>query len=344
MRGSAGERLKTEEKEGHIMQKRSKRFGIVGIIAMAVCLLAAMLMAVGCAQEEKKEETSEPTLAPKDAEPEEEVVLPTEPFYVLIVGNDSRADTAEDDNGAPYSDTMMLARVDPVNYQVTTITIPRDTKTWMDGEPLKVNETYAYGGIEELCDQVESLTGVRPQYYFDMGFADFVRFVDALGGVSVEVPFDMGFKDVMTGDWIDLEAGMQDLDGAEALTLARVRKIFATDMDACRQTDDRAIVTAILQAVAGNEAIVDKAVSAMYDNAETNWKRADFEALVKVFAKKGDKLTVISGTGPYDGDIDDESGFWMAYRDEDAWHAIIEAVENGGSPDEVIAPPVQMLG
>ena len=33
----------------------------------------------------------------------------------------------------------------------------------------------------------------------------------------------------------------------------------------------------------------------------------------------------------------------MTYRDEDTWRQIIDVVNNGGSPEEIIALPVQSV-
>ncbi|MDO5118399.1 MAG: LCP family protein, partial [Eggerthellaceae bacterium] len=194
-----------------------------------------------------------------------------------------------------------------------------------------------------LRGQVYELTGVEPEYYFDMGFLDFVQFIDALGGVTVNVPVDMSLKDVMTGDWIELSAGEQTLDGAQALVFSRVRKIFAAAQDACRQMDDRSVVASVLNYIANNPDAIEQGVSALYDNAETNWDRAEFTALVEDFAKNADKFTILSGTGPYDGDIDGDTGQWMAYRDEGTWHQIIETVDAGGDPTEIVGLPYQAV-
>ena len=325
------------------MQKRSKRFGLIGLVAMAICLMAALFLVSGCGSETK--DTSEATLKPSDSEPAEKVVLPTEPFYVLVVGNDSRADTyeASDSAGNPYSDTIMLVRVDPVNYQVTAVTVPRDTKIWIDGTPVKLNDSYSRGGIDGLLDQIEWLTGVRPEYYLDMGFADFVKFIDALGGVTVDVPVEMSFKDVMTGEWIYLDPGEQDLTGQEALVFSRVRKIFYNS-DASRQNDDRSVVASLINYIANNPDKVKPAVQAMYDNMESNWEQVQFEGLVEDFAKNADKLVILSGTGPWDGDIDEESGLWMVPRDEETWAQLIETVNAGGDPNEVVYPADMSLG
>jgi LCP family protein required for cell wall assembly len=325
------------------MHKRSKRFGLILVTALVACMAAAMLMITGCGSE-PEDESSPAMLAPQDKEPTVQVTLPTEPFYVLVVGNDSRADTAETPEGNPYSDTIMLARVDPTNYQVTLVSIARDTQIWMDGEKYKMNSSYSTYGIDGLTEQVEALTGADVTYYLDMGFADFINFVDAIGGVDVYVPVPMDFKDVMGGGKIYLDEGDQHLDGRSALVFSRVRKIFAEEGEACRQTDDRSVVASILQSVASNPDTVKSAVTALLDNAETNWPREEFQALVEDFAKHADQLTVYTGTGPYWTDLDYDTELIMAVRDEDTWAQVMDVVNNGGDPNDVVTPPDRVLG
>ena len=325
------------------MQKRSKRFGLIGIAVLVVCLAAAMFAVAGCAPEPKKE-TSEPTLAPQDKEPTAKVTLPTEPFYALIVGNDSRADTAETPEGNPYSDTIMLARIDPVNYQVTLVSVARDTQIWLGDEKVKMNEAYNRGGIQGLIEQVNALTGADIKYYLDMGFADFIKFIDALGGVNVNVPVPMDFKDVMSSDKIYLDEGDQHLDGRAALVFSRVRKIFASEGEACRQTDDRSVVSSLLHSVASNPDALNKAVDSLLENAETNWPKEELEALVADFAAHGDQLKVLAGAGPYWTDLDPDTQLYMATRDEETWRQVMDVVNAGGDPNEVVTTPDLVLG
>lgn len=303
-----------------------------------------MLLVAGCGSE-SNDEGSPAVLLPQDKEPAVQVTLPTEPFYVLVVGNDSSLGTAEDDGDkGSRSDTIMLTRVDPVNYQITLVSIPRDTQAWYDGEKYKINSTYYNGGIDELKSQVKDLTGVEATHYLDMGFADFVKFIDALGGVDVYVPVDMDFKDVMSEDRIYLGEGDQHLDGPSALVFSRVRKIFAGEGEACRQVDDRSIVESILKSVANDPEVIDSAVSALYDNAKTDWDEAEFKALVEDFAKHADQITIYSGSGPYWTDMDYDTETIMAVRDEDTWAAVMDVVNSGGDPTEVVELPEMVVG
>lgn len=302
--------------------------------ALAVCALCF----VGCQQ--KQEE------APAASDDKMTVSDNTGPFYALLVGNDSRTGTVEINkdmyaDGSARSDVMMLVRVDPGTHQIGLVTIPRDTQAEVDGTVCKINDAYRTGGIEAAVDQAELLTGVRIDYYCDLGFVTFEKFIDDIGGVTVNVPIPMSLVDIVSGDKISLEAGTQDLDGAEALVLARTRKAYeAEGMEAVRQMQNRQIVQNIIVAAAADPDKVEFYVDALLANADTNFDRDILVSLVTNFANNADAISFVSGTGPYDGEVMDRyGGIWLAYRDTDTWAKVIGAVEAGQDPTAIVPLP-----
>lgn len=267
------------------------------------------------------------------------------PFYVLVIGNDSRENTIEENNGNDHSvppfrsDTMMLVRIDPKTYKVGLVTVPRDTATTLNGQTVKLNEVYRDHGPLELMNEVEQITGVEIEYYLNMGFVQFEKFIDAFGGVEANVPLNMSLKDIVSGKNISLQAGTQELDGPEALVLARVRKVYADDLDACRQIQDRQIVQKGIQKVLDSPLQAAANAEILLDNMETNWEAEDLISVVVDFANNADKVTFVSGTGPYKGDIDPSSGLWIATRDEATWSKVIDAVEKGEDPTKIVPLP-----
>lgn len=318
---------------------------IVRCGAMAALLALSMVVVAGCQQQHAVEDPDTKLMQDAVDGGKEPVNSIDTPFYVLIVGNDARTGTTEASSemyadGKGRSDTMMLVRIDPKTYQVSLVTIPRDTETTIDGGVAKINEAYHVGGIDMAIDQVESLTGVHVQYYLDMGFVDFENFVNALGGVTANVPIDMHLKDIVNGGTIELNAGAQELDGPEALVLARVRKLYAVDIEACRQIQDRQLVEAGIKQVAADPANAAAHLDALLGNAETNWPKDELAAMVADFAANADRIAFQSGTGPYVGDfMEEHDGLWMVPRDEGTWRKVIEVVESGGDPTTVVALP-----
>ncbi len=194
----------------------------------------------------------------------EETVFATEPYYVLLIGSDSRRGTAlytgksnQHAQTEAHSDIMTLVRVDPVTYKITLVTVPRDTK--LDSSDEKINETLAQEGPELTVKAVEELCGVSIPYYVMTTFSGFVQLVNGLGGVVVDVPMEVTVPDAMTGRDLTVDAGQnKDLDGSEALVLARARKEYSGFQDNFRQQNVRELEKSIIEKVLsyGAQAVV----------------------------------------------------------------------------------------
>ena len=138
-----------------------------------------------------------------------------EPYYVLLLGGDSRQGTKEDNR----SDSMMVARVDEQNKQVSLISIPRDLRVNMGEHGYqKINSAIEFGGYDYAIQIVNQLLGIQVNYYAFIYFDGFEQLVDKLGGVTVEVPEGTYYAGVSVpaGDAVQI-------DGKEALVLARCR-------------------------------------------------------------------------------------------------------------------------
>lgn len=318
------------------------KFKKIVCAAVVACGVFAGLLLSGCQQQQPVEESAPDTQLMKEAAEGEGQ---DDPFYVLVVGNDSRVGTTQISNenysdGTGRSDTMMLVRIDPKTYQVTLVTVPRDTEATLNGGVTKINEVYHQGGMKALTDEVESLTGVRVRYSFDMGFVEFENFINELGGVTANVPIDLELKDIVNGGKIELSSGTQELNGPEALVLARVRKLYAADIEACRQIQDRQIVEVGIKQVAADPANAAAHVDALMTNVETDWPAEELTNMVADFAANADRITFQSGTGPYVGDfMEEHGGLWLVPRDEATWKKVMEVVDQGGDPTTVVPLP-----
>lgn len=308
------------------------------LLAVAFCAVLAMAL-VGCQQQEEKQDD---TLQVSDSAAS--TATETEPFWVLVVGNDSRTGTVEITksdyaDGTARSDVIMLVRVDPKTYAISIVSVPRDTATDLNGSTVKLNEVYHTSGINQLVTEVGNLTGVTAKYYLDMDFCQFEKFIDGLGGITANVPINMQLQDIVSGDQVSLTKGEQSLDGKQALVLARSRKQYANDLDACRQIQDRALVQAGITQVASNPSTVEACVTALTSNCSTNWDATALTNLATDFANNASKISFVSGTGPYSGDVNSSSGLWLATRDEETWKKVIAAAEAGEDPREIVAEP-----
>jgi len=79
------------------------------------------------------------------------------------------------------------------------------------------------GGVDQLKREVQTIIGFRPDFYVSIDEDVFVVLVDAVGGVYIDVPFRMHYSDPFQNLYINLQPGLQRLDGENALHFVRFR-------------------------------------------------------------------------------------------------------------------------
>ncbi len=122
------------------------------------------------------------------------------------------------------SDTMLMMRFDPRNERIAVMSVPRDTRTNVDGEVTKINEANRDGGPALSAVAVSELMGgVGVDRYVRINVQGVEKLIDAIGGVKVNVPKDMKYQDDSQHLYINLKAGEQRLDGDKALQFLRFR-------------------------------------------------------------------------------------------------------------------------
>jgi LCP family protein required for cell wall assembly len=156
-----------------------------------------------------------------------------DPFTVLLLGVDARADDAD----PARSDTIILLYVDPAEKIAHLLSIPRDLYvTQPGGGKTKITDVYAngevlkykgIGGVALVWDTIEENFQIKIDYYAQVDFGGFVRIVDTLGGVTIDNPYPIKDDEYPTEDYqftrVYFPAGIMHLYGAEALQYARTR-------------------------------------------------------------------------------------------------------------------------
>ncbi|MGH4018667.1 MAG: LCP family protein [Pseudonocardiaceae bacterium] len=158
----------------------------------------------------------------------------------LVVGSDSREGLSAVEQselatggevGSRRTDTIMLLHIPALGTggKPTLVSLPRDSSVPLPGtgERVKLNSTYASGGAPLLAQTLEVVTGIHIDHYLEVGFGGFAGIVDDVGGV--ELCLDEPINDPLAG--IDLPAGCQQLDGAQALGYVRTRATANGDLD-----------------------------------------------------------------------------------------------------------------
>jgi len=255
-----------------------------------------------------------------------------DPFYVLLIGIDRSEGRVESGNygDAWRSDTLILARVDPAEPQITLVSIPRDTKVEIDGYGTdKINAAHAYGGIDLTMDVVSEFCGVNISYYVEVDFDGFKAAVDALGGIEVDVPIDI--DDDHAGG--SLSAGLQTLDGKQALILCRSRHAYDDygDGDMYRAANQRMVIGAMINKALQSDAVtLAGLISTVSEYVETNMDVTEIISIAVAMSDLDADKDIYSATCPTESSFD--GTIWYEIVDEDAWKAMMARVDAGEAP------------
>lgn len=168
----------------------------------------------------------------------DDVEISKEKCNILLLGTDK---------DELLTDVMMLAQIDPVAGKVSVMSIPRDTRIKYKNSWMKINSAHSVGkkgsgnesgGIEASILAVKQLTGIPVNHFVKINFDAFKDFIDEVGGVDFDVPQRMKYTDPYQDLYIDLQPGMQHLDGDKAEQLVRFRRYKGGDIDRIKVQQD----------------------------------------------------------------------------------------------------------
>lgn len=138
-------------------------------------------------------------------------------FNILIMGED-------DVEGSRRSDTVLFATIDIDDKNMRILSLPRDTRVQIPGHGVqKLNHAFAYGGADLLKATVEKYLGQPILYYVIIDYVSFPAVVDILGGVEIDVQKRMRYVDRAGKLDINIQPGLQVMDGKTALHYVRFR-------------------------------------------------------------------------------------------------------------------------
>lgn len=198
---------------------------------------------------------------------------------ILVVGSD-RNDKNHD---VGRSDTIMVVGVDLKNKKINMLSIPRDTRVVIPGRThaSRINEAYSLGGVEKVKETVEGLLEIPIDYYAETNFEGFKDVVDLLGGVEIDVEERM--KAHTHYDNIDLQPGLQTLNGADALGYVRFRYNAAGDFGRAERQQKFLIAVAKKMTQPGNITKLPALMEKMEDVVETDLTVPQILRLAKDF-------------------------------------------------------------
>ena len=158
------------------------------------------------------------------------ITEPTNQANILLLGSDNDQKFSGDN---PLTQTMMVVHINYDNKTVDMFSIPRDL--WIqkpDGTYGKIDQAAEENGIPSAIAVVEQTFGINIDHYGWVGLYGFIKSIDAVGGVNLQVihpvldysyPTDINNPNPYGYQRLDIQPGMQHMDGEQALQYVRSR-------------------------------------------------------------------------------------------------------------------------
>lgn len=273
---------------------KSKRKKLLTWILLPLLLVGFSITSYGAYLYNKAESVMGDSYKPLDRDIKRVAAEPkVENTSILIIGVDDSEKRGF--SSSSRSDALLLATFNEKAKSIKLVSIPRDSYVYIPevNRNDKINHAHAFGGPAASIETVEELLEVPIDYYVKVNFHAFIDIVDALGGITVNVPYtfsEQNSKDV--ADAITLVEGLQQLDGEEALALARTRKL---DNDIERGKRQQEILTSIIKKAISASSITKYAdvIEAVGTNMETDLTFDHMKSFIN-YAAAGTSLDIES--------------------------------------------------
>ena len=285
----------------------------------------------------------------------------TGPLNILLMGTDTRTDqgggfgSEEDYGGIGRSDTTILIHLSNDRKSAVAVSIPRDSVvnipacTREDGTTVPertdlFNSAFATAGPGCTVKTLETLTGIEVNHAVIVDFIGFSNVVDALGGIKVCLTEAID-EPVQKGAGIQLPAGIQTLDGKNALGLMRARYSLSDGSDLRRIERQQELLSLTIDQVTDMNLITDLPALYRVLNAATSSLQMDsglsnLDSLVTLstsLSSMGSE-NVSFVTVPYESTPDGNRVQWTEAANE-LWSAIIN--DTGWPPGPVATTPTE---
>lgn len=238
-------------------------------------------------------------------------------FNVVLIGTDTWGGESS------RADTIMVAHVMPDKRKVNIVSVPRDTRAYVQGVGYtKINHAHSVGeakagnrqGTLTLIQAVSDFLNIPVHHYIKTNLSGVRDFIDSIGGIEMMVE-----QDVVITPEITIKQGEQRLDGQHVLFLARERYTLA-DGDFGRQREQFRIVRAVAKQLLKPEHIPDLAGlirTGRKDILDTSFRDSDLISLAWMFrGMESDDFTYeqIPGKDKFGPDplVGDDVYYWSA--------------------------------
>ncbi|MDR1016579.1 MAG: LCP family protein [Coriobacteriales bacterium] len=260
------------------------------------------------------------------------------PFYTLIIGSDARKN---DPALGHRSDTIILARLDPINKKVTELSIPRDLVVTIPGHgQQKINAAFAFGAEAGITTQVEQLCGVQVSHYVEIDFTGLQNLIDKIGGITINVSkYQVPHKSIehhsQAGETSDprgvwIKSGTQTMDGFTAMAFARCRNY--PDGDYQRMKNQQEVISAIARKVLDQNVMqLPSTVGDLATCVKTDMTATDLVALALKFQGLSVDNDIYTATVP--SDVGSQAGLGsIIVVNQTAFNTMMQRIKAGLTP------------
>jgi LCP family protein required for cell wall assembly len=163
------------------------------------------------------------------------------PIVILMIGSGARQG---EDVMHSLSDSIHIVSINPDKHKATIIGVPRDSWVDIPGYGMnKINAAMVNGGPPLLVRTLESISGLKIDYYAITTFWGLILLYDNLGGLTLNVPFPM--QDSYSG--ANFQPGVQTLNGTQVLAFSRDRHSVASGDFGRSEDAGRVLIASLTQ-------------------------------------------------------------------------------------------------
>lgn len=253
-------------------------------------------------------------------EEEEEEEDNNDSILFLLMGVDAEG---IDEYKGIRTDTMMLTNIDLETGEVNILSLPRDLRLEVRGRMDKLNHAHSYEGPELTLETVRDFLNIDLEYYVRIDYRAVKEIVDAIGGVEIDVPRRMYYSRPNQNPplYIDLQPGLQTLDGEESLQFLRWRQnqdgSGYAEGDIGRIGAQQMFVEELIKQSLQPKNIIKipTFISAYWDYVDTNLSLGQM-AKTALAANKIDTSKIQTATVPGEGEYIQGVSYWIHDREE----------------------------
>ena len=219
------------------------------------------------------------------------------PFILYISGSDSRTGIRT----RARSDTNIIAVVNPSEYKILLVSIPRDYYVRLHGTSgLRDKLTHAgVYGVNMSINTIEDLLDIHIDRYLKVSFSTVINGVDVLDGIDIDS--DISFIPHTNKSCI-FHQGVQHVDGTCALAFSRERKAYL-EGDRHRGENQEQVIAKMIEKMSRAQYLIryNDVLNATRGSFDTNMSYDEISELIKYELKTLSKWDVqtynLNGTG-----------------------------------------------